>query len=217
MKKQLVFVGFVATVLMACATSPYTISQYAGSVLNDKKITIVEIGIADFSMAIFPLLDAGIYNTALAANANKLKEAQIQRGEDLYDEIAECFTENYNVEVVRASYPFVGDGLAMTYFSDPSSEDITQQLIGTCAENDSDYIVTIMSQFVTTGVGVFGIKGGNHLRLRMDIFDREGNLIGSGIADSRGSSLSADDISGFKMLYYAIIEPTQELIIELGK
>jgi hypothetical protein len=217
MKKQFLLAGFAATVLMACATSPYTISQYAGSVLNDKKITIVEIGIADFGMAIFPIVDAGIYNVGLSANADKLREAQIQRGEDLYDEIVECFTENYNAEVVRASYPFIGDGLAMTYFSDPSSKEVTQQLTGICAENDSDYIVTIMSQFVTTGVAVFGIRGSNQLRLQMDIFDQEGNLIGSGTANSPGSSLSSDDISGFKLLYYAVIEPTQELIIELGK
>ncbi|MDR1230210.1 MAG: hypothetical protein LBK61_02290 [Spirochaetaceae bacterium] len=216
MKKQFVLAGFAVTVLMACATSPYTISQYAGNVFNDKKIAIVEIGIADHGLAILPLIDAGIYNTALAIHADKLKEAQIERGEDLRDKIAECFIQNYNAEVVRASYPFVGDGLAMTYFSNPSSDDVIPQLTGICEENDSDYIVTIMSQYVTTGVSAFGIKGGNHLRLRIDIFDREGNLIGSGTVDSPGNSLTAGDIAGFKLLYYAIVEPTRELIMELG-
>ena len=73
-----------------------------------------------------------------------------------------------------------------------------------------------MSQYVTTGVIAFGIKGGNKLKLEICVFDRDGSLIGQGTADSEIHVLTAQDTGGFKKLYDFILEPARKLIAALG-
>jgi hypothetical protein len=213
MKKQLAFISLTVVVFMSCATSPDKIPQRTGSVINNKRIAIVEIGVVRHSLTYSPFIDAGIYNAALSRNADSLKEAQKEKNENLYNEITKCFSEIYNVEAVKAAYPFADDGLALNYFS----KDVKQQLIKICNENNSDYLVTIMSRFVTTRVWTMGIMGDNRLRLEIAIFDREGILIVSKTSYSTENMLAANNISGFKNLYNTILRPTRQTIIDLGK
>ncbi|GHV96775.1 hypothetical protein AGMMS50293_30950 [Spirochaetia bacterium] len=217
MKKQFAVCVLMATFLMACTTSPYRVSLKVGDVINNKTVSIIEIGIAKQGLAYIPLIDAGIYNAVLASNAEALKAAQKEKNENLYEETVNFFGQIYNVETVKAVYPFGDEELSLNYFSESAGDDVKQQIIKICNENNTDYLITIMSQFATNSVGTFGVIGNNSLKVEISIFDRNGTLMGNGTATSTsGLALRANDISGFKNLYNYILESVKQLITELG-
>ncbi|MDR1238928.1 MAG: hypothetical protein LBK27_02330 [Treponema sp.] len=215
---QFAVTGMVMVMLFAsCATEPYTVFVAAGDTVNNKSATMLGIGITEQQLAYIPLVDAGIYNTVLAENKDALMLVQAEKNKALFDDLRAIFIRNHNMRIVESSYPFEEEETEAGFFRKPSDENVKQQIAEIGQENDTDYVITAMTQFVTTGVSTFGITGGNLLKLEICIFDRDGNLLGSGTASSDFLSLKANDVYGFGNLYNSVLGPAEQLIAALGK
>jgi hypothetical protein len=158
-----------------------------------------------------PLIDAGIYNASLEKASKELTVLEKEKLNLILDNIVEYYSTTYNVEVVQSDFSYPDSEIGIDYFS-KYTDLIQQQVIAICAENDAEFVFTIVSQIVTASVNILGINGNNYARFEICIFDKNGTLIGTGICDSQTMSLAAANVNGFVNLYNTILVPAQQLI-----
>jgi hypothetical protein len=216
MKPKLVLSLFVLALVCSCASSPYKVSLNTGDTLYGKTAVLLEIGIAKQRLMYFPLLETAIYNSSLESNIEGLEAAQRKGNSELYQRVTGWFRNNYNMAIVRSPYSFADKKLPLNFFRKSSTSEMKQNLAAICEENNADCLITVMSQYITTAVGLLGISGANKLRLEICVFDRDGSLIGYGTADTGRLILRAKEVEGFASLYELISKPARELIIALG-
>jgi hypothetical protein len=158
-----------------------------------------------------PLIDAGIYNTALATASKELIPMEKDKLNVILGNISEYYSNTYNGEVAKSDFPYPDTEIEINYFS-KYTDTIKQQVIDICNENNAEFAFTMVSQIVTSNVNTLGINGNNYVKFELCIFDKNGNLIGTGTCNSQIMNLRATDVNGFINLYNTILGPTQQLI-----
>jgi hypothetical protein len=206
------FIGTISIFMVSCVSSgPYKISQELALENIKGKTVFVEIGQAKKSPAYIPLIDAGIYNVALAAASKELLPLEKEKLNVILDSISEYYSNTYNVEVVKSDFSYPDTEIEINYFS-KYTDSVQKQVIAVCNENDAEFAFTLVSQIATSNVNTLGINGNNYAKFELCIFDKNGVLIGTGTCNSQIKNLRAADVNGFVNLYNTIIVPAQQLI-----
>ena len=221
MKKKLFSVFCIGVIMVfllgACASSePFKLDNTVPISSLSSKTVFFEIGMTEWERAIFPLIDAGIYNIGLNAIAEEYNDLQNQRVALLNEQTMDYYKNLYHTEIVSDVYPFNGGKFKINYFYEPNDE--TRRFIrDTCAKHDAEYALTLIGQMQTTGVSAFGINAGNRLSFYMALFDKSGNTISKGMTETDISIIKSKDVDKFISLFDEINDSVDLMLGALGK
>jgi hypothetical protein len=179
--KKIVNCGLLALVVffgVSCASTPSSAKKTLSiSEFSESKVAIVNFSVAPHSKAHLPLIDAGIYNTALKSAESSFLPLQDKGLENLYSRITDFLKSTYSIEDINV--PLLDDAKdekTLTYYSKPS-ETVKSKIIETCAETGADYFIGTIGQIITLGVSALGLTGSNTITFSVTIFDASGNII----------------------------------------
>ncbi|MDR0639566.1 MAG: hypothetical protein LBG27_11825 [Spirochaetaceae bacterium] len=186
--------------IASCASAPYKVLQTGDSAVLGQKTVFLDVALAPRSLAVLPLIDAGIYNAGVASAEAAFKMVDETKLRLMRDSIADAYAGQFGAELVRAAYPFGQDEIYMNYFAEAGEETIAQ-LAALCEENEAEVIVAVVAQAVCTGVGTFGIRGSHEMRLSLCVFDKQGQLLAQGEVRTPGRQFGATDTAGYGFLF----------------
>jgi hypothetical protein len=202
MKKLLGFflsvIGICA--MVSCASLPYEVSQKGDPAVLGQKTVFLDVALAPRSFAVLPLIDAGIYNAAAASAEKSFKTVEETKSRLMRDTIADAYARQYGTEVIRTAYPFEPDKISLNYFSEANEETISK-LVALCEENGAEVIVAVVGQVACTGVGTFGIKGANQMRISLCVFDKKGQLLARGTVNTPPRQAGPTDTASYGFLF----------------
>jgi hypothetical protein len=190
----------ISIIFLSCASSPYRVQKSVDRELLRQDTVILEIFMLPRSLQIFPLIDAGIYNTALKNSEEDFSQIETTRLRFMNEEIRSKYAEMFNARVVRSNFSFDGNVNKLNYFSE-ADEKVKEQLVRLCEENRGEIIVAIVGQIQCTNVSAFGINGTNRMNVNICIFDRRGQIIAQGRANTQGITTFANDTESYALLF----------------
>lgn len=227
MKKNNVFFCGILTILLAsglmsCATSNVIIENVGAvpsSALSGKTV-MLEIGMAEWNRAVIPLLDAQLYNAALNRVLDQFDRLQTEQLIDLHSQLALFYSDLYQAEVVSARFPFeVTDNISYSapgnYFDNLNPAEI-QIIRNIAAANNAEYVLAIIGQIRTVGVGAFGRNGTNRLFFNMALFDRSGGIVAKGVVGSAPVRSPPGDVHSLASMFNSAIPSLRSLLRAIG-
>jgi len=202
MKKiiTLMFFFVIGFVFFSCATKPDYIGKMIEKESLGKDTVILGILMAPRILQIFPLIDAGIYNSSIKNAEAELTEVENRKLQTVNKEFSERYSGVFNANVVTSNYNIKQDEIRINYFAE-ASQSTKGQLITLCEENRADIIVTIVGQVECTGVGIFGIKGANRMNIYICIFDNKGKVLAQSKLNTQRRISMAKDATVYGLLF----------------
>jgi hypothetical protein len=197
--------GFIVPVIgvciiASCASLPYEVVQKGDPAVLGQKTVFLDTVLLPRSLALFPLVDAGIYNAAVASAQASFKQVEETKMRLMNDTVADAYERQYGAELVRTAYPLEQDEIPFDYFS-AASEETVAKLVALCEENEAEVIVATVGQVVCTGVGTFGIQGVNQMRISFCVFDKKGQLLAQGKVNTPGKKAGPSDSVSYGFLF----------------
>jgi hypothetical protein len=197
--------GFILPVvgvcmMVSCTSLPYEVAQKGDPAVLGQKTVFLDAVLLPRSLAVLPLIDAGIYNAAVAGAEKSFKQVEETKMRLMRDTIADAYERQYGGELIRAAYPVEQDKISFNYFSEASEETVAK-LVALCEENEAETIVAVVGQIVCTGVGTFGIQGVNQMRISLCVFDKKGQLLAQGNVNAPGQKAGPSDAVSYGFLF----------------
>jgi len=196
MKKTNIVLVAALIILSSCSTlkvtlvSPNSIQQD-----NVKKIAIVPVAFAERQLAVFPLIDAAMYNKGIKATADQQTLIMTKSAEDANTFYKDAISQKSGKEVVLSGTK--PETITADMFTKPEAAEFVRKV---AEETGSDMVVTIVSQVQTLGVGAFGIKGNNILASTMYLFDKNGATGGIASFTSEAVTTGSKNMEVFKQI-----------------
>jgi len=180
------------------------------------RVILIDTGMAERSLPMFPLVDAGIYALAVNGAKAKLNETQLERLEVVNTSLAASFGEVYGAEVQRVVSPFDLATMTLTYFSKATAA-IKAEVARLCAENNAEYAICPTGRVITASIGMLGLNGSSYATFELAILDKSGELVALGNAYSPTVVSGAADALNFGTLFDGVINSLNLLIPLLGQ
>jgi hypothetical protein len=205
MKRIFLFAVLTVMLLAGCSTLDVSLKKANKAKMADvQKIAFVKITFSERELPLFPLVDAGIYNMAVASEAQKFAEINTAYAEEMtkfYSEELLSLTDK-DIVLVRGKEPYTG------FESDDAL--LTMATIQKIAsENTADLIVTVSAKVISTEVSAFGIRGASYLKNTMSLYSPKGELLGQAYFTTESDWSDPKNMKAYQALldYYKVLGP----------
>jgi hypothetical protein len=199
---------------MGCVSTPYTVEQSVPRTNLNGKTVIGKVVMTGRSLAILPIIDAGIYNAVLLGTKAEWESLQSRKTEALSKHISDFYAETFGVEIAEVEIS-AEDEAKVSNSSSPENE-TKQYITNVCAENNAEFFVGMTGQLCTTKVAIFGVNGSNYLKVNIAIYDKTGNEIARGNASTPIQTIAAKDVVAFSTLFDIVEIYLEELLIHMA-
>lgn len=138
------------------------------------KIVVAPVLFTERSLAILPIIDAGIYNAGVAKTKSEQLEIEKAAGVTATAAYVKAIADKSGKPTVASEA--VPETVAFDMFSKVESADYPKKI---AAETGADVVVVVLSRVRTTGIVSYGFSGFNLLDSTMYVFDKDGKPCGA--------------------------------------
>lgn len=217
MKEKVVFILLaVSLVLVGCSTMNVAVQKTLDVPIAGVKTVVIDLVMSDRLLPIFPLIDAGIYNSGVNAIRPDLIKIDAQKSVELADAVDSAYRDKLGSETVRTSNPFSKTLLPYDFYenlSDPAKRKIGEL----CATNEADLALAYTFRIHTSGVGWFGVSGSSFGSALFYVFDRNGSLVAKGTLQTESRSAGSKDTGSYILLFNDTKALVPKLFIKMGQ
>jgi hypothetical protein len=200
-KEKVVFILLsVFLVLGGCSTLNVAVQKMPDITLDGVKTIVIDPVMSDRVLPLFPLLDAGMYNSGVNEVRPELLKIDVQKCAELAEAVDAAYRDGFGSETVRKGNPFFKTAMPYDFYE--SMTDAAKAKIGeVCDAAGADVVLAYTFRIVTSSVGWFGISGSSYGSAAFYVFDKNGAIIAKGMLLTSSRSAGSKDVGSYGLLF----------------
>lgn len=183
--------------LSSCSSLSVLVKSSDPALKSITSLAFVETGFSERILPVLPLLDAGIYNSAVKNAAVNLFDVEEAATDKLNSIFPTVLKELSSGDITTVENPFGTEDFSL--FDIPDTFTL-QKIKDIAKETSTDAVVLCTIRVETTGVSAFGINGASFVRSNVYIYSKEGTLLAEGQFVSETVTAGPSSVSGYENL-----------------
>ncbi len=204
--KTVLLLVVVLTLMFSCTSYKSVVVSVDPQLKTIPSAVIVSANFNERDLPVLPLVDAGMYKSAVNKVAEELMQIEMDSEIEITKLIAYGFGEKLGINI-----PVVKENATVYDYQELD----TEWAASIAAENNVDAVIVPMVRVVTTGVSAFGMKGGSYLTLTIYVISKDGSVIADGYYNSSTVTAKPKDTESYSSLISNHNSLTPELIGKL--